>query len=128
MKARTLVILVAALVPLFACSDSFEIAVIDSPNKGLHFVLSKHSQFKPIELNQFMVVPQTSGSWDYKHPLWSFARPPGSYSDVREIVYGIVPPGFTENQKPEKLLPLVSYLAIGFGAGNGGSTEFKVGR
>ena len=81
---------------------------------------------KPIDLNKFMVVTKTEGSWDYKHPVWSVSLPPGTSSEVNEIIYGVVPTGFSEEYKPAKLGRLTSYLALAFSAGGGASTEFTV--
>lgn len=116
------------VLPLGACSYAFGIAVIQQPDQGLYFVLSRTPPPKAVDLNQFMVVRRASGSWDYKHPAWSFALPPGSYRKVQQIVYGVVPPHFLEDVKPEPLSPSIEYLAVGFGAGSVGEVEFVVER
>ena len=113
---------------LLACSYRFDIGVSSSKEKGLNFILSHPLGGKSIELNRFMIVTQVAGDWDYKHPAWAFSLPPGTYSEVRNIGYGDVPEGFSEDRKPAKLLPKVSYMALGVSAGGGGSAEFNIGQ
>ena len=78
-----------------------------------------------IEINTFLIVEQDeAGEWDYKHPQWAFELPPGSGKSLSKITYGQVPAGFAETTKASKLIAGVSYLAVGFGLGSDGSTQF----
>ncbi|SRR6266540_4731371 len=112
------------------CSYHFDIIVDDLGSVQPTFKFSKPLFASPkgvknrIELNSFRVVEKKGGTWDYKNPMWAFGLKPGAALVVDHIRHGAVPGGFTETTKAKPLLVGVSYLAIGFGLGSGGSQEF----
>jgi len=110
-----------------ACSYAIKVKVLHLPNGMLEFRLERESAFGgPAELNSFSVFEYSSGDWDYKHPVWAFDRPKGSYLKVSRVPYGSVPEGFNESTKAQPLVLEKKYLAVAFGAGSSGSAEFKV--
>jgi hypothetical protein len=120
---------VLLLATVVGCSFRFDIVVddLDSHQPSFRFkrtVLFLPEVDSPIELNQFLVVQMQDGAWDYKRPMWAIVMAPGSYVQVERIQYGRVTPGFEEAAPPRPLVAGVSYLAVGFGAGSGGSKEF----
>jgi hypothetical protein len=124
--AVVLALLVATVV---GWSFRFGIVVddLDSHQPSFRFKRTVFVSWKvdsPIELNQFLVVQMQEGAWDYKRPMWAIGMAPGSDLQVERIQYGRVAPGFEEAVPPGPLVTGVPYLAVGFGAGSGGSKEF----
>jgi len=78
------------------------------------------------DLNAFYVFSEVNGTWDYKHPVWSFQLPTGSSKTVQNLLYGETPVGFEEQARPAPLVRGTKYQAAAFGPGCGGSVEFSV--
>lgn len=131
MKLRT--VLFTLLVALLAgCSYALNIAVAWVPDGRPLFTISRALTSTDAlgsagaDLNAFYVFSEVDGTWDYKHPVWSFQLPPGSSNTVQTLLYGEVPPGFEEHSRPATLVRGAKYLATAFGPGSGGSVEFSV--
>jgi len=77
-------------------------------------------------LNNFSIFLKHSGVLDYKHPVWRIELEPGSYLEIEEIQYGVVPSGFKEMVRPEPLIRGEIYLVTGSAAGGYGGNEFTL--
>ena len=114
------------------CSFKFEIIPLELNTETPLFKFSKPIMSPPrgkatvVELNRFMILQKKSDSWDYEHPLWAFELPPGSALNVEQFRYGHTPLGYIESDKAKKLTLGIEYLAIGFGPGSAGSSEFSL--
>lgn len=128
MRRRSFVLTLPLL--LVSCSSQFDIRVVGRASDGLAFILTKTAGMFPggeVELNGFRVVPRSVDRAAFERPLWAFDVPePGSYQPVRELRYGVTPPGFRQTPPPQWLKPGVTYLAVGLGAGSFGEQQFDV--
>jgi hypothetical protein len=108
-----------------AHSFSFDISVAD-----LTFTFSKpldappHGKRHTVSLNEFLVVRKKNGTWVYEDTMWRFHLPPGTYIEVEEVRYGIVPQGFQEMIAAKPLAKGTKYFAVAYGAGSSGEKEF----
>jgi hypothetical protein len=118
---------ILATLLLGGCSYSIKVRVLHSPDGTLEFTLRKDRPLGgPADVNGFSVFEYGNNDWDYKHPVWTFQLQAGTYLKIGNLRYGVLPQGFTENTKAQPLLKGKKYLAVAFGAGSGGSTEFTM--
>lgn len=125
--------IISILITLFlvtGISSRFDILVECSSLRQPCFKLEKKNLLpktkSDVELNSFRVVEKKSGTWDYSNPLWAFELKPGIGLKISRFQYGETPNGFLETTRAKQLAVGVPYLAIGFGLGSTGSSEFVV--
>jgi|GEM_PF-3722966 len=130
-KSTLLIVIIACAICLHSCSNKFDIGISVDESENILFSLKKSSLFSIFEssvsLNNFGIYRQAeNGEWDYRNPIWRFGISPGSYKNVKSIKYGVVPAGFEELRKGDKLQFDTPYLAGGSGAGCTGNVMFKI--
>jgi hypothetical protein len=119
----------AGLAALSACSYELHVAVVDTRGGHPRFEMSRSAEdeVRAMPVNELRVVPQVDGEWDYGHPAWCIGLAPGTYLDEAVILYGVVPPGFTECAHAGTLRRGAHYLVVVSGAGVHANTEFAAG-
>jgi hypothetical protein len=128
-RARRLIVLLPCFASLAACTYKLYVGVSDTLTLQPLFRLSvdRNSPVSAQAIKTLVVAAKSGDSWNYKSPAWCFEVPTGSYREVAEVRYGVVPVGFSECAAPSELKRGTHYQVLVSGAGSAASTEFNVG-